>query len=112
MFEVKTSRSGFGVDDYSPRCDLSRSIERSVKGVEQEILSQSGALQSLRDRHPPEKRNRKRKARQTLRDFRWQIRARDGMRRESVETCNGLAVCRENENRGELALDVLTCLLL
>jgi hypothetical protein len=112
MFEIETPRSGFGVDDHGPRRDLSRSIERPVKGVKQEILTQSGALQSLRDGHPPKKRHRERKARQTLRQFRWQIGTRDGMRRESVKACDGPTVCCENKNRRELALQVLTGLLL
>ena len=112
MFEVEIPRSSFGVDDHGPRRDLSRSIERPVQSVEKEVLSQPSALQSLSDRHPPEKRNRERQTRQTLHQFRWQIRARDGVCGESVEACDGLAVCCENKNRGELAPDVLTCPLL
>ena len=112
MSEVETARSSFGIHDDGPRRDLSRSFECAVQGVEQEMLAQSRSLQGLSDGHPPKKRNRKWKARQSFCHVWREIRARDRMRRKTVKAGDRFTIRCENENSSEFAFKVLAGLLL
>ena len=107
MFEAEIPRSGFGVDNHGPRRDLLRSMERPAQGIEQEMLSQSRALKSSSDRHPPKERSWKRKTRQTFCQFGRQISARNGVRGKSVEAGDGPTIGCENKYRSGFALEVL-----